>query len=57
MPFDTIWPARVSSRKPMIEARAVFFTSWTMKPTVGGMAARTAWGAITSASGFARVTT
>ena len=43
----TIWPARDSSTKPITEASEVFFTICTMKPTVGGMAIRTACGRIT----------
>ena len=43
----TIWPARASSTKPITEASEVFFTICTMKPTVGGMAMRTACGRIT----------
>ena len=43
----TIWPARASSTKPITEASEVFLTICTMKPTVGGMAMRTACGRIT----------
>jgi hypothetical protein len=43
----TICPARDSSTKPITEASEVFYTICTMKPTVGGMARRTACGRIT----------
>ena len=43
----TIWPARASSTKPITEASEVFFTICTMKPTVGGIAMRSACGRIT----------
>ena len=42
------WPARTSSTKPTIDAREVFLTICTMKPTVDGVAMRTACGRITS---------
>ena len=43
----TIWPARASSTKPTTEASEVFLTICTMKPTVGGVAMRSACGRIT----------
>ena len=41
------WPARTSSIKPTMDASDVFFTICTMKPTVGGVAIRTACGSTT----------
>ncbi len=46
----TICAARVSSTKPMIEASDVPFSTCTMKPTVGGMAMRSACGRMTRRS-------
>ena len=43
----TIWPARVSSVKPMIEASDVPLISCTRNPTVGAVAVRMACGSTT----------
>ena len=42
-----ICPERASSTKPTTDASEVFLTIWTMKPTVGGVASRTACGSTT----------
>ena len=44
------WPSRVSSTKPIVAASDVFLMSWTRKPTVGGIAMRTACGTMTQRS-------
>ena len=42
-----IWPVAASSTKPITDASEVFLMICTMKPTVGGMAIRTACGRMT----------
>ena len=48
------WPVRTSSTKPTMEASEVFLTICTMKPTVDGVAMRTACGSTTKRMRCAR---